>query len=74
MKHKQLKDIKHGERVLQVIAQPQTFGGVCSAVSLDKLTVQKALADLFKYGYISKDARGMWIPAGDNHVTETRTG
>lgn len=71
MKHKQVKDIKHGERVLQVITQPQTFGSVCSAVSLDKLTVQKVLSDLNKYGYISKDSRGMWIPVGSSHVTET---
>ena len=68
MKKKALKDIKHGERMLSLLSQPQTFVDLCKQTSMDKLTVQKVLADLQKYSYITKTIRGLWVAAGDVNV------
>lgn len=70
MKIKALKDIKHGQRFIPLMKQPQTFVDLCKQTSMDKSTVQKVLADLQKYGYITKTIRGLWVASGDVHVEE----
>lgn len=74
MKTKAIKDIKHGEKVMTFLSQPQTFVDLCKQTSMDKLTVQKVLADLQKYGYITKTIRGLWVASGEVHGEKANIG
>lgn len=74
MKNKSLVEIKHGERIVKALDQPMLFADIMYKVSLDRLVVQKVLADLQKHGYISKNERSLWVATpGALHVEETRT-
>lgn len=74
MKKKSLEDIKHGERVYNVVSAPCTFNDVVTKSSLDKLTTQKVLATLQKHGYVTKDSRDLWVAIGESYAQETRVG
>jgi phosphoribosyl-AMP cyclohydrolase len=65
VKKKDVRDIKYADRVLPVLRTTGLFGDILNLVSLDRLALQKTLADLSKHGYISKDSRGLWVLLGD---------
>lgn len=74
MKIKSVEEIKYGSRVLPLLTQPVLFSEIVCRSSLDKMTVQKVLADLQKYGYISKTERSLWVATDPGaYVEETNT-
>lgn len=68
MKHKKVSEIKHGERIMEVL--PNTYERICHMLGLDKHSVQKALADLVKHQHAEKTATGYRI----SHGKETASG
>lgn len=56
MKKKTLAEIKYGEKVMSLFADTTmvTYDWVVTRTGLTTKQVQKVLADLCKYGYISK--------------------
>lgn len=60
MKTKQLKDIKHGERVFGILQNEEfsNFSDLQIASSLDRRTLQLTLSRLRKSGYIRNTDRG----------------
>ena len=59
---KQLKDIKHGERILdQVRTRPQFVFEIAQSISFDVATVQACLNKLLKGNYVVKDHTGRWM-------------
>lgn len=61
MKTKALADIKHGQRVYDLL--PLAYCDICRLTGLDKHTAQKVLANLAKHGYIMKmdEVRDLWV-------------
>lgn len=58
VKIKALNEIKHGQRVLDLL--PCRFDTVCRLTGFDKHTAQKVLADLTKHRYIMK-LEDLWV-------------
>lgn len=61
MAEKALKDIKHSDRILEVLKKPRMLQQVANLTSIDVKTVQRSLTQLSKGGYIAKDSAGLWL-------------
>jgi len=59
---KELKDIKHGEKILdQIRTRPQFVFEIAQSISFDVNTVQACLTKLLKSSYVVKDHTGRWM-------------
>lgn len=72
MKAKKVSDIKHGQRVIDILsAGPTPAWDIERKTGLDCFAVQKALADLQKHGFIRKTEKSFWtvVEAQDAETT-----
>jgi DNA-binding IclR family transcriptional regulator len=61
MAKKELKDIKHGQRVVDVLTHGPLFHKEIEQLSsLDTKTTQTVINNLKKHGFINKDTTGRW--------------
>jgi len=57
---KELKDIKHSEKIINSLDIPRTYNDLTRLSSLDLVSLKKVLALLLKNEYIFKNSRDMW--------------
>lgn len=60
MAKKELKDIKHSEKIMKNLDVPRTYNDLARVSSLDLNSLKKVLALLIKNEYIFKNSRDMW--------------
>jgi len=72
---KKINDIKHGDRVLNLLSKPCLFSEIVNKSFLDTHVVQRVLAALQKSAYIVKDERGLWVAKSKEHsvISETNS-
>lgn len=63
MKTKPLGDIKHGQRVVDVLVQGELYfvEDIRRATGFDDKTLRKVLAQLLKHKHVDKNSRGQWM-------------
>lgn len=60
---KALKDIKHGQRVVELLDSGKLFfvDDIKRSTGFDDNTLKKVLRQLLKHGYVQKNDRGQWF-------------
>jgi len=57
---KELKDIKHSNKVMNLLDSPRTYDELLRLSFLDLASLKKVLALLIKNEYIFKNSRDLW--------------
>lgn len=60
MVKKELKDIKHSNKVMNLLDSPRTYDELLRLSFLDLASLKKVLALLIKNEYIFKNSRDLW--------------